>query len=493
MAWGNRTLAENGAPVVRIDSVRSRYESVGGAEIELVLRVRRAARSLRCWRVRRRRGIVIPVGYLVGLAGTLLALTLFTSGCDVGQHTVIPGSAGSGEMHAGGRGPVGGTSNSAAGGAGDAGQPASSGAANGGAGGSFSSAGAAAAPTASPGVLKDFLGDSGFPDSFWQPAAAGDSHVDPAPLEQALRLIESSGWEIHSFLIAKNGRLVFERYGWNSGENPADPNKLPHQVLPSERQLQFSTTKSFLSALVGVALAEGALSGLKVHAADSFPDYAALNPSAAKSSITLEDLLTMRSGLDFVEGDQTTFGAPDPAREMLKRSVVDVPVGTVWNYSSGGANIIAEMLRVATGKTPLEYANQKLFGPLGIDSPPWDAGQSGTNFGAFGLSLTAREMARFGELFRNSGKWQGQAVMPSAWTDESTMPRCATLWGGQYGYLWWVPGLPGFFNALGSFGQMIYVNRAQGLVIVFTAYMQNDVAKNNLERLVRDYVLPATQ
>lgn len=123
MAWGNRTLAENGAPVVRIDSVRSRYESVGAAEIELVLRVRRAARSLRCWRVRRRRGIVIPVGYLVGLAGTLLALTLFTSGCDVGQHTVIPGSAGSGEMHAGGSGPVGGTSNSAAGGAGDAGQP----------------------------------------------------------------------------------------------------------------------------------------------------------------------------------------------------------------------------------------------------------------------------------------------------------------------------------------------------------------------------------
>jgi CubicO group peptidase (beta-lactamase class C family) len=200
----------------------------------------------------------------------------------------------------------------------------------------------------------------------------------------------------------------------------------------------------------------------------------------------------MRSGLEFVEGDLSTFGTADPARAMLARPVVDTPVGTVWNYSSGGANIVAEMLRVATGKTPLDYGNEKLSGPLGIDSPPWDSGQSGTSFGGFGLALTAREMARFGELFRNSGRWQGQTVVPSAWTDESVAPRCASPWGGQYGYLWWIPSLPGFFNALGLFGQMIYVSRERGLVIVFTAYMQNEVAKNNLERLVRDYVLPAS-
>jgi len=116
---------------------------------------------------------------------------------------------------------------------------------------------------------------------------------------------------------------------------------------------------------------------------------------------------------------------------MLLRPVVDTPVGTVWNYSSGGANIVAEMLRVATGKTPLEYGNEKLFGPLGIDWPAWDAGQSGTNFGAFGLSLTAREMARFGELFRSSGMWQGKTVIPSAWTDASTTPRCSTTGAGS--------------------------------------------------------------
>ena len=362
-----------------------------------------------------------------GVVGALLGLQVFAAAC---SGTVVDHSGS--DSHGGDSGRVGAIGGSAATSelGGSSGQSAQSGA-TGFAGGGASGVSGAGAPSASPGQLHDFLGDPGFPDSFWKPASAGESQLDLAPLSQALQLIEGSGWEIHSFLIARNGRLVFERYGWNSGANPADPNKLPHQTLPSERQLQFSTTKSFLSALVGIALADGALSDLQVHAVDFFPDYQSLNPSSEKSSITLEDLLTMRSGLKFAEGDQTTFDTPDPARAMLLRPVVDTPVGTVWNYSSGGANIVAEMLRVATGKTPLEYANEKLFGPLGIDSPAWDAGQNGTNFGAFGLSLTAREMARFGELFRSSGTWQGKTVIPSAWTDASTTPRCSTTGAGS--------------------------------------------------------------
>ena len=437
--------------------------------------------------------ISTPVRHPRGLLAALVALLLLASACG-GRAMTTPTaevSSSSGGAALGGGGPiVGGAGNGEGGVGNNGGQPVPNGSAGMSLGGSANSAGAAGASAGSPGSLRDFLGDPIYPDSFWKPASFAESKIDPAPLEQALRVIEKSGWEIHSFLIAKRGRLVFERYGWNSGTNPADAT-IPHQVVPNEHQRQFSTTKSFLSALVGVALAEGAFNGLKVRAADSFPDYAMLYPSTEKSSITLEDLLTMRSGLEWVEGDDSTFFKADPARSMFSRSVVDTPVGTVWNYSSGGANIIAEMLRVATGQTPYAYANEKLFGPIGIEPPTWDAGANGTNYGGFGLWLTAREMARFGELFRNSGSWQGKAVIPSAWTDESTAPRCTTSWGGQYGYLWWIPNLDGFFNALGSFGQMIYVNRQRGLVIVFTAYMQNEVAKNNLEQLIRDYVLPA--
>lgn len=91
----------------------------------------------------------------------------------------------------------------------------------------------------------------------------------------------------------------------------------------------FSSTKSVLSALVGIALEEGAIESLEQKVASWFPDYEELNPSPEKSEITLEDLLTMRSGLEFTEGEQETFQAPDPARAMLARDVVDTPVGTI--------------------------------------------------------------------------------------------------------------------------------------------------------------------
>jgi CubicO group peptidase (beta-lactamase class C family) len=176
---------------------------------------------------------------------------------------------------------------------------------------------------------------------------------------------------------------------------------------------------------------------------------------------------------------------------MFSREVVDTPVGEVWNYSSGGSDILSEILRVATGMTPLEYANEKLFGPLGIDSPPWAAGQSGTQHGGWGLSLTSREVARFGELYRNEGQWMGEQVVPMSWTSESTTARCPTPWGGQYAYHFWVPDLPGFFNTLGAFGQVIYVSQELELVVVFTANMPSETADMNLRGLIADYIVPS--
>ena len=350
------------------------------------------------------------------------------------------------------------------------------------------------APTSgTPGVLRDYLGTSAFPDDFWQPATGAGSGVDQPTLEQAAAHIAASGWEIHAFVVAHNGRLVFERYGWNTGANPVDPNKTPRQVVPSERHLTFSSTKSFLSVLLGIALDDGSIAELDVKAAASFPDYAALNPSPDKASITLADLLTMRSGLQFTEGEQSTFAAPDPARAMFARPVVDLPVGTVWNYSSGASDVIAEMLRVATDQTPLAYAKTKLFGPIGIVDPPWLAGASGTNYGGFGLDLTAREMARFGELVRNRGAWNGTQVVPAAWIDTATAAQCASTWGMQYGYHFWVFNVPGFVGTIGAFGQQIFVNRDLGLVVVFTANLPSEQANTIFEGIIRDYVVPAVR
>ncbi len=339
--------------------------------------------------------------------------------------------------------------------------------------------------------LKDYLGDPAYPDTFWQTASFAASNIDPAPFQQALTTIASSGWEIHSLLVARNGRVVFDRYGWKSGSNPDDPDKTPHQVLPTERHLAWSVTKAFTSALVGIAISDGTISGVDHKVVDWFSDYASLNPTPDKSSITLEDLLTMRSGLQFTEGETALFDEPDPARAMLARPVVDTPVGTIWNYSTGGADIVAEVLRITTGSTPLDYAKTKLLGPLGIVDPPWAAAQSGTNHGGFGLSLTTREMARFGELYRNYGAWGTAQIIAKDWTITSTTAHCSSTWGMQYGYFWFISNIPGFFVAIGAYGQEIFVNRDKGLVIVFTANIPSAEANTDFETVIRNYMLPA--
>ena len=379
----------------------------------------------------------------------------------------------------------------------------SSSAMDGGAGGATATGGATGAQGGTgesknqPGALVSYLGDPSYPDDFWKTATPEESAVDKAGLAQALERIASAQLEIHSFLLIRNGRIVLEQYGWKTGRNADDPDKTSHQVVPNERHLMHSTTKSITSTLVGTALRDGLIAGLDDLVVPHFPEYQPLpEPSADKNSITLEDLLTMRSGLQYTEGadDQAVFfDTPDPARVMLSRPVVDTPVGEVWNYSSGGSDIIAALLRKVTGKTPLDYANKQLFGPLGLVDVSWKAAGNGTNHGGWGLALTPREMARFGELYRNHGLWNGRQIVPADWTNIATSSHCQTPWNGDYGYHFWIPDLPGFFGTRGAYGQNIYVSRERGLVVVFTADLPIESADQLLDSLMRDLVIPAVK
>jgi len=348
-----------------------------------------------------------------------------------------------------------------------------------------------------PGALVSYLDDPRYPDDFWKTATPEESAVDKAGLAQALERIANAQWEIHAFLLVRHGRIVLEQYGWKTGRNADDPDKTAHQVVPSERHLIHSTTKSITSTLVGTALRDGQITSLEDPVVSHFPEYQPLpKPSADKNSIALEDLLTMRSGLQYTEGadDQAVFfDTPDPAQVMLSRPVVHTPVGAVWNYSSGDSEIIAALLRKATGKTPLDYANKRLFGPLGLVGVPWEAAGNGTNHGGWGLALTPREMARFGELYRNHGLWNGKQIVPADWTDIATSSHCRTPWNGDYGYHFWIPNLPGFFGTRGAYGQNIYVSRDRGLVVVFTADLPIESADRTLDALMQDFVIPAVK
>ena len=348
-------------------------------------------------------------------------------------------------------------------------------------------------PTPQPGTLVSYLGDPAYPDDFWTAADPAASDVNLAALKRAVETIASSKLEIHSFLVARHGRIVFEQYGWSSGSNPDDPNRTPHQVVPTERYPLNSTTKSFVATLVGIAIGEGLLPGVHDLVVPHFPEYQPLPaPSPDKDAITLEDLLTMRSGLQYTTADdEIVCGAPDPAQAMLSRPVVDTPVGTVWNYSSGGSDVIAALIRKVAGETPLAYADRKLFGPLGLDNVVWQASANGTNHGGWGIELTSREMARFGELYRNRGLWNGRQIVPADWTDVATSAKCTTPWNGQYGYHFWIPDLPGFFGTRGAYGRNIYVSRELGLVVVLTSDLPTGSADVVLDGLMRTFVIPA--
>lgn len=339
-------------------------------------------------------------------------------------------------------------------------------------------------PTAPPApgtVLRDFLGDPSIPDDFWKASTPAAEGMDGAKLEAAVKAIQARGWAIHSFLVVRHGKLVLERYGAD-GDRPLGPGDL--HVL-------HSTTKTVTGALVGIALAEGRLPAPSAPVLDFFRADEIQGHPPAKIRMRVEDLLTMRSGLEYLEGvDDYLFGLPAPAAELLSQDQRVEP-GTAWNYSSGDSHVLAEILRRATGETPRAYAEKRLFAKLGITQVRWDADPSGTHFGGFGLHLRPRDLARFGLLLLSQGRWRGEQVVPAAWIAESTRPRVPTPWpGGTYGYHCWIPKIGGFATR-GYMGQDMYVFPDRDLVVVFTAALPAQHADAMLDDLVREFVLPA--
>jgi len=187
--------------------------------------------------------------------------------------------------------------------------------------------------------------------------------------------------------------------------------------------------------------------------------------------LTIENLLTMSLG-------QETVTAPNPyedadwAERIFAQPITAAP-GSTFQYNSAAPELLAVILQKATGKTMLEYAQEKLFGPLGITDVTWLADPQGINFGNSWLMLKPSDMARIGYLYINGGLWNGQQVVPKAWVEQSTQKHMDTRGkmnraeDDGYGYLWWMNGFGGY-SAHGMGGQFIFVVPQSNLVVVFT-------------------------
>lgn len=264
------------------------------------------------------------------------------------------------------------------------------------------------------------------------------------------------GMETHSMLVLHKGKLIYEDYaeGWDKDT--------PHFMA--------SVTKSFLSALVGIAIGEGKIKGADQKVIEFYPDAVIAEGQESKKDMTIEHLLTMTSGLpgDSDASDWAWWDAPDISKAAFETPQLHAP-GVKYSYNSGpGCQTLAGIVCRAVGMSLYDYAQEKLFGPLGMTSVTWDQADDGSYFGGFGLNMTPRDMARFGYLYLNYGRWENKQILPADWVVQSG-PRSKASY--SYGRMFWNYDLLPFgdaYEANGAVGQFINIIPAMDMVIVRT-------------------------
>ena len=289
---------------------------------------------------------------------------------------------------------------------------------------------------------------------------------------------------LHSLLVSWRGTLVLEQYF--NGARAARPANVK------------SVSKSLISALVGIAIDRGLIKSVREPIAQYFPGALAGAAQEAKRRITIEDLLTMRSGLESTSG--RNYGAwvrsPNWVRFVLSRPLEATPGETI-EYSTGNTHLLSAILTRVTGTSTWQFAQDALARPIGVSLPRWARDPQGIYFGGNEMLMTPRDMIAFGQLYLNRGRVNGRQVVPEAWIDASLVPRGRSYWSDQqYGYGWWMRdlgGRPAYF-AWGFGGQYIFVLPDLQLVIATTSSTAVGEERRSHRRgvfgLVEDLLLP---
>lgn len=298
-------------------------------------------------------------------------------------------------------------------------------------------------------------------DDGWAVGSPEDVGLDPAALEAMHEelLREDQYFGTLGVLIARDGTLVFE--AWL--RDPADRDR--------QHNLQ-SATKSVTSTVVGIGWDQGWLPDLDSSACDVLGE-ACEGLGADKGAITLDHLLTMRSGLDldndYMAYDLTVRQPDDPLRYLLDLPMY-APAGEEFYYRDVDPQVMAYVIAAAAGRTEEEVASSELFAPLGIEEWTWLSLHDGASTGAFGLYLRPRDFAKLGQVMLDGGSWDGQQVLSAAWHDLALEEAEIDAWE-EWGYArsWWVSPDGDAFTAAGHGGQFAMWVPSQGLLAVQVA------------------------
>lgn len=286
--------------------------------------------------------------------------------------------------------------------------------------------------------------------------------------------------QFHSMILLRHGKQVFR-----AGFAPYD-DRTPHSL--------FSLSKSFTSAAAGFAVSEGKLAW-DSSVADILPEEIPEGREEELRPITLEALLCMGSGLDPASDSPSRDPKITWARHVLSHKVL-YPPKTHFHYNSFGTYLVSCMVQKVTGQTVRDYLVPRLFAPLGIETPAWDASPQGISCGGFGLHLSAESIARFGQCLLQKGVWQGRQVLPPGWVDLATREHIANYegtrqegneWGQGYGFQFWRC-MDGRYRGDGAMGQACIVDEKRDAVLAVTCGT-SDMGEEF--RLIRDHLFPA--
>jgi CubicO group peptidase (beta-lactamase class C family) len=344
----------------------------------------------------------------------------------------------------------------------------------------------------------------------WEVASLGDEGMNEALITTMMqRVHDRIYFGIDSIAIIRNNKLVLsEQIRTSTGEfdnwiNNQDP----------YRHVLHSTSKSFTSALIGIAIDQGHIASTQVPFYDLFNYGAYENWDPRKAEMTLEDALTMRLG---IEWDEWTLPYTDPNNDLVflennntdwSKALLDLPIvnnpGTTFTYNTAATIAIGQALENATGIPMADFADQHLFYPMDITTAEWGRTPTGLPNGGSGLFLLTRDLAKFGQLFIDDGMWQGQQLISAAWVAESVAQHVdlsATFtYSDGYGFQWWLDhyrleghSLEAFLTS-GYGGQYIFCVPDLNLVVAFTGHnYDNSEGVTNLFEMVQGFIIPST-
>jgi len=324
----------------------------------------------------------------------------------------------------------------------------------------------------------------------WPTSTPETQGMNSQLIQQAFQQGESRGF-VDCILIIRNGYLVGEKYYNGFGKST------PHNVM--------SVSKSFLSAMTGIALRDGHLNNLNEKVLDYFPEYIYPNIDPRKYDITIRNLLMMRMGID---ADRNLYDYIHSSPNWIE-TTIELPLlydpGARFLYNTYQTHLLSAIITKAGGVSTMEFARRHLLSEMKIECNEWQQDPQGYYFGGNSMDFTPRNMARLGYLYMNKGKLDGKQIVSAEWVEESLTNYTNfsnSTWGDldnvNYGYLWWLGEIKNHevFLAIGHGGQFVINFLDLNLIVVTTADWQlgwdiADQHERSILSIVADYIVPA--